>query len=343
MSDEIDPWIAAELGSYPEVEYPDKLMIDSLPGDAGFRHYARLNTQPPLLLVTTPQSIGESESAEYFAHLSQAFRDRGVPTPQIFACNTDDNRLLIEDFGTQSFLDILRQDNVDVLYSKALMILLRLQQIPEAQFPLPSYSQALLRQEMQLFCEWFVTQLLDLKLSSDEHLLLEKTFTYLEQQALAQPRVLVHRDFHSRNLMYREGRAPGIIDFQDAVWGPITYDLVSLLKDCYIRWPDEDVKRWMITYGNLAIELGILPVVSEQQWQRWFDCMGLQRHIKVLGIFSRLHLRDSKSHYLNDLPLVWLYVLEAASRYEELEPFCQWCRQRLWPECRAQSWYREVH
>ncbi|MFT7224284.1 MAG: aminoglycoside/choline kinase family phosphotransferase [Cellvibrionaceae bacterium] len=342
MSDEIRSWIAEALYSHPEISCPQPLKLNPIAGDAGFRRYFRLNTRPSLLLVTAPRGAGPSESAAHFAELSQNLRDFGIPTPKVFACDGDRNRSLIEDFGTQSLLDVLDCDSADLLYGEALMLLLRLQQLPAARLPLPRYDQSCLRQEMQLFTEWFVNQLLGLQLSSDERHLLEDTFAYLEQQALEQPRVLVHRDFHSRNLIYRPGKAPGVIDFQDAVWGPITYDLVSLLKDCYIFWSAEQVKRWMTTYANLAIESGILPPISGDQWQYWFDCMGLQRHIKVLGIFSRLHLRDGKSHYLNDLPLVWHYVLEMIRVYPELKFFSQWCYLRLQPLIAIQPWYRKI-
>src|SRR5690606_37772452 len=142
--------------------------------------------------------------------------------------------------------------------------------------------------------------------------------------ALEQPQVLVHRDFHSRNLIYRPDGPPGVIDFQDAVVGPVTYDLVSLLRDCYIRWPHEQVRRWTLGYAGVAQQAGILQAVSEAQFLRWFDWMGLQRHIKVLGIFARLSLRDHKHGYLNDLPLVIDYTLEVARLYSEGSEFVAW-------------------
>lgn len=140
--------------------------------------------------------------------------------------------------------------------------------------------------------------------------------------------------------MYREGESPGIIDFQDAVWGPVTYDLVSLLKDCYICWEPERVRRWAITYGNLAIEMGVISAVKESQWLRWFDLMGLQRHIKVLGIFARLWLRDGKAGYLKDLPLVWHYTMEVAQSYPEMKDFYEWNQQVLLPMVKQQDWYQ---
>ena len=219
------------------------------------------------------------------------------------------------------------------------MVLSRLQQIPRSKVAVPDYSRRLLQQEMALFQEWFVEGLLQYTLSDQEQHLLAKTFRYLEEQAMAQPQKLVHRDFHSRNLQYREGEAPGVIDFQDAVWGPVTYDLVSLLRDCYIRWSPEQVRRWLMTYGNMAMQLGIIPAISERRWQLWFDTMGLQRHIKVLGIFARLALRDGKKQYLQDLPLVLRYTLEIAEEHLDTQPFAAWIKTTLLPLIEQQDWY----
>jgi aminoglycoside/choline kinase family phosphotransferase len=333
-------WTESQLVQHSNIFAPKSLQLTPLSGDAGFRQYFRINTKPSLLVVSAPQTEGRSESAAYFASLADNLRRQGIPTPQIIACDKEKNYLLIEDFGDQLFLDALDNESADLLYSEALMILLRLQQIPASTIDLPAYDQPLLRQEMSLFSEWFVSQLLSYDLNEAEQQLLDETFRFLEQQALSQPQVIVHRDYHSRNLVYREGEAPGVIDFQDAVIGPITYDVVSLLKDCYIHWSPEQVKRWLMTYGNLAIESGVIPVTSEAQWLKWFDTMGLQRHIKVLGIFSRLHLRDNKQGYLADIPLVWHYVIEAAGHFPETMAFSYWCQEKLLPLLEQQSWYQ---
>ena len=332
-------WISAQLQQRSDVIYTSPIELQPLSGDAGFRQYFRLNTQPSLLAVSAPKTEGVSECAGYFTRLSEALRAAGVPTPQVVACDEDQNFLLIEDFGGQSYLDCLNDETADVLYSQALMVLLRLQQIPRSAITLPAYDRSMLRQEMALFDDWFVDQMLGYQLSREERDLLDKTYSFLEQQALEQPQVLVHRDYHSRNLVYREGEAPGVIDFQDAVWGPITYDLVSLLRDCYISWSPEQVKRWSVTYGNLALELGVIPAVSECRWQYWMDTMGLQRHIKVLGVFARLSLRDGKSQYLSDLPLVWQYTVDIAEQYPETKAFADWCQHKLLPLVKRQHWY----
>src|SRR5690606_11962641 len=193
----------------------------------------------------------------------------------------------------------------------------RMQRSPPEELGLPVYDRHRLRAEMDLFSEWFAPRLLGYEPTVADLHMLDRWFTQLENSALEQPKVFVHRDYHSRNLVYRTGGPPGVIDFQDAVTGPITYDLVSLLRDCYIRWPEARVRRWAMSYANIAMQCGVLPLVSEERFLRWFDWMGLQRHIKVLGIFARLSLRDHKHGYLNDLPLVICYTLEVAKRYEE--------------------------
>lgn len=340
MEDILQGWVTSQLQEREDVAHSLPVELSPLAGDAGFRQYFRVNTQPKLLAVFAPRTDGVSECARYFTELSETLREQGVPTPQVLACDEEQNFLLIEDFGGQSYLDALNEETADVLYSQALMVLLRLQQVPPSKIVLPAYDRSLLRQEMSLFDHWFVEEMLGHKLSDSEHQLLDQSYTFLEQQALEQPQVLVHRDYHSRNLIYREGEAPGVIDFQDAVWGPLTYDVVSLLRDCYIRWTPEQVKRWSLTYANLAIELGLLPAVDEDRWQTWFDTMGLQRHIKVLGIFARLSLRDGKHQYLADLPLVWQYTLEVAQQYPETQAFAEWCRQTLLPLIKKQEWYQ---
>lgn len=332
-------WIAERLQQRSDVIYPQPIELNPLAGDAGFRQYFRVNTQPSLLAVSAPKTEGVSECAHHFTVLSDALREAGVPTPQVLACDEDENFLLIEDFGGQSYLDCLNDESVDVLYSQALLILLRLQQVPRSSIVVPSYDRSMLRQEMALFDHWFVEQMLGYRLSQSEYELLDKTYSFLEQQALEQPQVLVHRDYHSRNLIYREAEAPGVIDFQDAVWGPITYDVVSLLRDCYVSWSPDQVKRWLMTYGNLALESGVMTQVGEDCWQRWFDTMGLQRHIKVLGIFARLSLRDNKNQYLADLPLVWQYTMDISQQYSQTQPFYHWCQDKLLPLVEKQLWF----
>lgn len=310
----------------------------ALHGDAGFRRYFRLASDPPLLAVYAPPA---SEDSQKFMDIARHLRRHGVLTPAIAAADPAQGFLLIEDLGSQLLLDELNEQTVDDLYKDALGSLLILQQVPVRPLNLPIYDQALLRKELELFSDWFVEKLLGYALSVAELGMLEQWFTQLEASALDQPRVLVHRDYHSRNLVYRPGGPPGVIDFQDAVVGPFTYDLVSLLRDCYIEWPVEKVRTWALRYRTAAYETGVTIPCSEQQFMQWFDWMGLQRHIKVLGIFARLSLRDGKHGYLQDLPLVLHYTLEVAAAYTEGQDFAQWLTEKLLPLIKEQPWYKE--
>ncbi len=310
--------------------------LSPLTGDAGFRHYYRVPASPALLAVLAPAA---TENNRAFVAIAEYLRDHGVNAPQVVAVDYQRGFLLVEDFGDRLYLPELNSETVEVLYGAALMTLLRIQQCPPTD-RVPVYDGPRLREELERMREW-LPRLLDYSLNRSEHKLLDQVFGQLIDSALEQPQVLVHRDFHSRNLLIRDAQAPGVIDFQDAVWGPLTYDLVSLLRDCYIRWPQEDVRRWALAYGNMAFEVGLLEAVEASRFLRWFDWMGLQRHLKVLGTFSRLWLRDGKTRYLNDLPLVMRYVLEVASSYSEFSDFCDWFKTQLLPLAQRQSWYRD--
>lgn len=327
-------------------QYQQPLTLSPLSGDAGFRRYFRLNSDPCLLAVFAPPTVEKNEA---FVALAAHFVAQGIHAPEVVAVNYSEGFLLLEDFGDRLLCGELNDGSVDMLCGEALLTLMRLQQCPAQgitaadgqPFELPDYDGDLLRQEMSLLHEWFIPQLLGYSLSAEEQTMLEGVYDTLTVSALEQPAVCVHRDYHSRNLIYREGQAPGVIDFQDAVRGPITYDLVSLLRDCYVRWPRNRVQRWALAYGTMVEDAGLVHEVSQQQWLRWFDLMGLQRHIKVLGIFARLHLRDGKDGYLNDLPLVMRYTLEVAEQYPEFAEFVAWFKQKLLPLCEKQVWYRD--
>lgn len=317
----------------PEDKAPE---WQALHGDAGFRSYYRLASEPSLLAVYAPPA---SESCESFVQIARHLRRYGVLAPAVAACDFERGFMLIEDLGPTLLRNELDQDSADGLYAEALTTLLQMQQSPVGDLRLPAYSRQRLRDEMALFHQWFVPQLLGYDLSVAEMHMLEDFYTKLEDSALAQPQVFVHRDYHSRNLIYRSDGPPGVIDFQDAVVGPVTYDLVSLLRDCYIQWPAERVRHWAVSYANIAVQAGVMPTVTEQQFMHWFDFMGLQRHIKVLGVFARLSLRDNKHGYLYDLPLVIDYTLSIARQYPEGKPFTEWFEQALMPRVKEQPWY----
>lgn len=312
--------------------------LQTLAGDAGFRRYFRALTAPPLIAVDSPP---ERTNPARFVAVADYLRRHGIHTPMVAEADVEHGFMLLEDLGDQQLLGLLDGDSVEGLYAEVLSELLCLQQIPPADDLFPSYSRELLLTEMRILPEWLASRLLGYPLSEADGRLLEHTFGLLLDSAEEQPRVLVHRDYHSRNLMIRDGERPGVVDFQDAVWGPVTYDLASLLRDCYIRWPRERVERWALAYAATAEAAGVLEPVAPETFLRWFDWMGLQRHIKVLGLFPRLYLRDGKQGYLPDLPLVIRYALEVADRYPELKPFADWFRAALLPLAERQDWYRD--
>ena len=200
---------------------------------------------------------------------------------------------------------------------------------------LPPYGRALLMREMELMPEWFLRRHLGLNISDAERGMLERLFEALSRSALSQPAAFVHRDYHSRNLLVTPDNNPGILDFQDAVWGPVTYDLVSLIKDCYIAWPAARVRDWALQYRERLLAKGFPLNLTETDFIHGFDLVGLQRHIKVLGIFARLYYRDAKSQYLNDLPRVLNYAREAAAQYAETAEFSQFIAKRIEPQFQA--------
>ena len=311
------------------------LTLTALTGDAGFRRYYRLNCQPSLLAVNAPPA---KENNPAYVKVSQLLAAQGVRTPKIHAVNFAEGFLLIEDFGSQLLRPVLNAQSVEGYYRQAMNEIGKIQQMRAAETQLPRYDAAYLNLEMSLFPEWFIGRLLNVALSEAEKTLLDTIFAMLVESALAQPQRAVHRDFHCRNLMLLENGELGVIDFQDAMYGAATYDLVSLLKDCYVRWPVTLVEQLALAFRD-ADEA--MQSVNDADFLRWFDLMGLQRHIKVLGIFARLWLRDGKAGYLKDLPLVLRYTLEVTARYPELAAFDSWLREKLVPLLPAQPWYSD--
>jgi len=324
----------------PEQQHP--IELENLGGDAGFRRYFRYQYPSQWLAVDAPPA---TEDTGQFLAIAQLIALQGVRSPHIAAADATQGFLLVEDFGDRLFFREVSREasakNANSLYQQALDTLLRLHHCLDDTTLIPRYDRALLRRELEIFSEWFSGKLLGHALDTSEQHLLDELFTRLEDNALAQPQTFVHRDYHSRNLMLLDDGALGVIDFQGALWGGVTYDLVSLLRDCYLRWPPEQVTRWALDYRQQAISAGIIPAVSEAEFLRWFDWLGLQRHIKVLGIFARLYLRDGKAGYLQDLPLVIRYTLEVAEQYPELQDFADWFKQTLLPLAQQQAWYRD--
>ena len=287
--------------------------------DASFRRYFRItDVGNTFVIMDAPP---EKEDCKPFIHTANIMLDFGLNVPKILQQDLEQGFLLLSDLGNTVFLSELNEGTVDDMYRAAMKSLLLLQNHPAPDLPL--YDETLLRNEMDLFPEWYLGKHLGLQLSEKHKDVLEQTFAALVKNSLEQPQVCVHRDYHSRNLMVNENdpQSPGVIDFQDAVIGSVTYDLVSLLKDCYIQWPREKVEAWVKYYHAEAEALGIISNVSHEQFLRWFDLMGLQRHIKVAGIFARLYHRDGKENYLNDIPLTMAYIHEVLAFYPEFKPF----------------------
>ncbi|MEK6748406.1 MAG: phosphotransferase [Pseudomonadota bacterium] len=290
--------------------------------DASFRRYFRVTYGGTSRIVM--DAPPEKEDCLPYITIAQALLHIGLNVPEILEARLDQGFLLLSDLGTQQYLGALNEASADQLYGDALEALSRLQSAPKPEeIELPLYDHALLTREVGIFREWFLQRHLGLSLDDEQAHILTTVFERLINSALEQPRVWVHRDYHSRNLMVTAERNPGILDFQDAVEGPVTYDLVSLLRDCYIAWPNARVTTWVDQYRLHAIEKGILNSVNPAQFQRWFDWMGAQRHLKAIGIFARLLHRDGKSGYLKDIPRTFNYVLQVCREYPELQPLAQ--------------------
>jgi N-acetylmuramate 1-kinase len=303
--------------------------IEPASNDASFRRYFRLTRGCDTYIVM--DAPPDKEALAPFVSVAQSLLGIGLNVPVVLARNIPQGLLLLSDLGTRQYLDELAAGrDVDRLYADALAALIRMQtRAGDEARRLPPYDRAALMREMELMPEWFLSRHLGTPALGPEREMLNRLFEFLVQSALAQPATFVHRDYHSRNLLVSEDANPGIIDFQDALCGPVTYDAVSLLKDCYIAWPRERVHAWLCEYRKQLAAAGFELHADEQEFVRWFDLMGLQRHLKVLGIFARLFYRDGKSGYLKDLPRVLSYTREAALLYPETAEFAAYITARI--------------
>ena len=277
--------------------------------DASFREYFRLSKDEKTFILM--DSSLEKESLSPFLDITKRLLSAGVNAPKILEQNLNDGFLIIEDFGNTHYLNVLNEQNFKELYRGAMTEILKMQNADTTELPL--YDKNFLHFEMDLMQEWYLEKKLNIVLSKEQKELIADSLNAISSVVLSQPQnCFVHRDFHSRNIMLRESGEIGVIDYQDAMNGAITYDLVSLLKDCYIEFKREDVESLVLEFRDL---LG--SNASDEEFIKWFDFMGLQRHIKVLGVFSRLYLRDTKDGYLKDIPLTLKYTIETALRYDE--------------------------
>ena len=308
----------------------ENIQLTALSGDAGFRCYFRFSLNGNSYIAVDAPADKSNNAA--FVFMQQKLSKQNILVPEIIAVDLSLGFFCLADFGETLLADILTSENMVKTYQKAIDILPHIQlALPHKTIELPHYNQAFVELELNIFPEWLLAEHLSITLTDNEQQQLKHLFSILAENMLSQPQVLVHRDYHSRNIMVLETGELGIIDFQDAVIGPITYDIVSLLRDCYLKWPDENVTLLLSNYISTIAKQYSLTHIPLEQWQRWFDLTGIQRHIKASGIFARLHHRDNKSGYLNDIPLTLSYIVEISHKYPELAFIHQLLLEKVLP------------
>jgi aminoglycoside/choline kinase family phosphotransferase len=313
-SRQIESWIARL--------YPGRFFtLAPASADASFRRYFRASFDGGATLIVMDAPPAQEDCRPWLS-VQQLFLAAGAHVPEVLAQDLDNGYLLLSDLGHTTYLEALSSAGADqtaALYADAVAALIRIQLASRAG-TLPEYGRALLRRELELFPDWYVAKHLGATLTDEQRSVIAQAFDLILDANLAEARVYVHRDYHTRNLMKTADGNPGIIDFQDAVYGPISYDLVSLFKDAYVAWEEEQTLDWLIRYWEKARKVG-LPVPADfADFFRDYEWMGVQRHLKVLGIFARLYHRDGKDSYLKDMPLVADYLRKACSRYRALGP-----------------------
>ncbi|MCH9049156.1 MAG: phosphotransferase [Proteobacteria bacterium] len=308
---QLNQWLAEIIGS-------EDYQLQPASGDASFRRYFRLthNDETCIVMDAPPAQEGCSP----FIDVAERLLAVNINVPRILEKDLKQGFLLLSDLGDEQYLDHLTEESADKLYQDAMQALFCMQQQTDTN-GLPPYDEKLLLQEMELFRNWLLKKHIGLDLSKEIQTMLDEVFKLLLDEALAQPKVFVHRDYHSRNLMINgsgfDSGNPGVLDFQDAVCGPFTYDLVSLLKDCYIKWPGQQIRGWAHNFFEQIAENH--PDIDEEKFMQWFDLMGVQRHLKASGIFARLCHRDGKSGYLADIPRTLSYIVDLNGEYPELQ------------------------
>ena len=293
----------------------DEKSFNAVSGDASFRRYFRFIAKDveskdnvSFIAVDAPPQL---ESSQTFINIAQLLAKNNVPVPRIYKYDLAQGFYTQEDFGDQLLLESLNDQTADQLYIQAINHIADMQKVDSTSLPI--YDSQLLQTEMNLFTDWFLIKHLNLSLTEKQIDILRACYELLEKNALEQPQVFVHRDYHSRNIMMLDNNCLGIIDFQDAVKGPISYDLVSLLRDCYINWPQDKLKQWIYYFHQHYTN--DIPLDT---FTRWFDLMGIQRHLKATGIFCRLNYRDGKPNYLDDVPRTLNYIKQVSEKYIEL-------------------------
>ncbi|MCM2681291.1 aminoglycoside phosphotransferase family protein [Echinimonas agarilytica] len=312
------------------------ICLELVSGDASFRRYFRvLNHSQSAIAVDAP---APHENCELFLQVAAAYRKAGVRVPNVLAEDADAGFMCLEDFGDRLLLAEVNSSNCTELYGRSLDELIAIASVTQTcKGQLPAFNRAHLQRENALFTDWLLGTHLQLELSDAEQTMLEWTFDALIDNALSQPQTGVHRDYHARNIMLLEGDEVGIIDFQDAVYGAVTYDVVSLLRDCYIEWPDQWVDEMLFEWARKAVAQGVFLAPDPEQLRRWFDLMGIQRHVKASGIFCRLCHRDGKTGYLNDIPLTLSYIAKFSKRHADTVALAEFIEHRVMPAWEAKG------
>lgn len=320
---QLQTWLAKQLSG-------PAFRLEAMPNDASFRRYFRIYHGAQRYIVMDAPL--DREDPRLFTVIAAVLFKLGINVPQILAQDLQRGFLLLTDLGTQLYISALKTHDPDKLYQSAIAALLRLQSCKAVtDIELPVFDREFMLSELAGFSEWFLQKELGLCLTAEDEAIIQDAYDYLAIEIAAQPTVFVHRDFHSRNLLMIDEAQVGVLDFQDAMWGPITYDIVSLLRDCYISWPDDKVKKWALYYWQQAQDSGMIAPCEAQQFLYWFDLMGIQRHLKACGIFARLHKRDQKPAYLQDIPQTLSYILSVGDHYAPLKPFMNLLQSKVMP------------
>lgn len=299
-------WLSKKL----EIDFS----ISAASSDASFRRYFRVKTVKDSLIVM--DAPPQKESIEVFLKINQILNSINVNVPDIYEEDKSLGFILMQDFGSDTYLDVLNDDNQQGLYCDSIESLIQMQKLVKKNL-CQSYTQKILFDEMSLFIEWYLKKYKKIELTNKENEKLLTCFEKISKKVLNQEKFFVHRDYHSRNLMVQKLNNPGILDFQDALVGPITYDLVSLLKDAYIEWDEEITLDHVVRYWEKAQSNNLISNLEFSTFYKDFECMGIQRHLKILGIFARLSIRDKKNQYLENIPLVEKYLMDATERYRD--------------------------
>lgn len=298
-------------------------------GDASFRTFYRLlNKGQSYIVIDAPP---DKENSAPFISLAHIFRRQGIKVPDVITYDQEKGFILVTDFGSTMYLQALTESNAATLYHMALQELLKFQTHELlTQYAFSYFDKVKLQYEMSLFTEWFLENKLEINLTNSEKQIFENLVQMFNDIVLEQPQVVIHRDYHSRNLMLLQEKDVGILDFQDACIGPLLYDVVSLLKDCYISWPSSLIYSILQNYyGEIKAKNILLSKISYTQFMKWFDIMGVQRHMKAIGIFARLSVRDGKHAYLQDIPRVLNYISNVIGHYPEFDTFHKWFLNKL--------------